>query len=835
MPKLQRKIIGLDTEATGLDLRHGARPFMVQVFKESGESLCWEWFVDPLTRRVQTVKEDLLEIQDEINSANQIVCQNTKYDYAGLHLAFLDNGLELQWDWGKVRDTLLAGHLLASNQPHDLTTMTLVHLGINVQPYEDAVKLATVEARKLAKHHFPDWRIAKAGLPEMPSAKETVWKNDMWLPRAVVDQVIKTLQFDLLQEHPRQPTVGRVNRCTIPIGRGTKWGNPFPITADCSREEAIKRYYAEHLPSSGLLGDLPDLYEQVLGCYCSPKLCHGDVLRALCHPWWTVANEYGNSDPVATLHLWLKQEELIKERNLWKIYLERLKVLPIVVAMENYGVTVSKDRLEKQRKEFSEESAAAKVICKSIASSYGVDLELPKSGNNNSLTEFVFGYDSYQCPNCGIIGKTAINSTEPTHCPVCLEKSGLEVGEYRKKCRLVHTPHTNLGLQPEKSSKKTGKPSLDKSTLEHWEATLKPNTKQAVFVRSLKSSRKRDTAVNYLESYKRFWVPLGIFNSNGEQLWFRLHPSLNPTGTDTLRWSSQNPNEQNISKQEGFNLRYSFGPAPGREWWSLDAKNIELRLPAYESGETAMIELFERPNDPPYYGSNHLLIFDILHPDLFAKYGKDVKKEFESTWYQWTKNGNFAVTYGAVEQSGTADRAYHVKGAQHQINARFKNIKKLNDSLIAIANKQGYVETMPDKTVDPKHGYPLLCTRSKWGGILPTVPLNYHIQGTAMWWMMKAMIRCHKQLEEWRENRHDQFDGYMVMQVHDEIVFDLPKLGDPVAEAAKKSTFRMGSNLWRIRKIAKLMEMGGDDIGVPTLVSCKYHTDNWSDGISISL
>ena len=54
--------------------------------------------------------------------------------------------------------------------------------------------------------------------------------------------------------------------------------------------------------------------------------------------------------------------------------------------------------------------------------------------------------------------------------------------------------------------------------------------------------------------------------------WRKLHTSLNMCGTDTLRWSSNNPNSQNISKKEGFNLRYAFGPAPGREWWSLDGQ-----------------------------------------------------------------------------------------------------------------------------------------------------------------------------------------------------------------------------------------------------------------------
>lgn len=307
--------------------------------------------------------------------------------------------------------------------------------------------------------------------------------------------------------------------------------------------------------------------------------------------------------------------------------------------------------------------------------------------------------------------------------------------------------------------------------------------------------------------------------------WYVLHPNLNPTGTSTLRWSCSNPNEQQISKQEGYNLRYGFGPGPGREWWSGDAQNIELRLPAYEAGETEMIQLFERPNDPPYFGSNHLLVFDTLHPEKFAKHGKEVKKVFESTWYQWTKNGNFAVQYGAIDRDdgeGTADRAYHVPGAQKRIKARFNKIAGLNDRCIAYAEKYGYVETMPDKTVDPKRGYPLLCTRTEYNRILPTVPLNYRIQGTAMWWMMKAMIRCQEYLDEL--NRSDPRGFYLIMQVHDELVFDFPK-------GRGKEPHR--EHLPKIRALRRMMEEGGQDIGIPTPVSFKYHPNNWSEEVAI--
>ena len=173
-------MISLDCETTGLDVHHGARPFLVTTCDGSGVNTWWEWDVNPMTREVTMVYEDLIEIQEAIGSADLLVLQNAKFDYQMLWYAFCG---KLRWDWGKVRDTLLAGHLLRSNQPHDLTTMVLVYLGVNVQPLEDDVKKATQEARRIGKQHR--WRIARKDLPEMPSARDSTWKYDMWLPRLI--------------------------------------------------------------------------------------------------------------------------------------------------------------------------------------------------------------------------------------------------------------------------------------------------------------------------------------------------------------------------------------------------------------------------------------------------------------------------------------------------------------------------------------------------------------------------------------------------------------------------------------------------------------------------
>lgn len=64
------------------------------------------------------------------------------------------------------------------------------------------------------------------------------------------------------------------------VGRPSRWGNPFRIGRDGSRDEVIARY-REYLLSSGLVGDLPELRGRDLVCWCAPKPCHADVLMEL--------------------------------------------------------------------------------------------------------------------------------------------------------------------------------------------------------------------------------------------------------------------------------------------------------------------------------------------------------------------------------------------------------------------------------------------------------------------------------------------------------------------------------------------------------------------------
>ena len=67
------------------------------------------------------------------------------------------------------------------------------------------------------------------------------------------------------------------------IGRPSKWGNPYRIGPDGDRTEVIRKYREHVMNSLDLLKDLRLLRGKVLGCWCAPNPCHGDVLAELCN------------------------------------------------------------------------------------------------------------------------------------------------------------------------------------------------------------------------------------------------------------------------------------------------------------------------------------------------------------------------------------------------------------------------------------------------------------------------------------------------------------------------------------------------------------------------
>lgn len=732
-------IISLDTEATGLDLVHGARPFLVTTCAEDGTIRFWEWPVDPRTRWPEIPHEDLADITELIYAADLIYLQNAKFDIRAL----LTIGIDLPWP--KVRDTLVMGHLLASNHRHDLTWMCIEYLGTDIEPHELHVKEVTQACRAIAKRDYPSWKLADEGVPGMPSVKasskrdeDKPWKNDMWLPRALANELV---------------TNGH-------------------------------------------------LHEQELD-----------------QDWMTACSKYANADSEHTLYLGLEMERLIRERGYWAIYEHRLQLPRVACEMECYGVTAIGTYTEATIQEHGQHVAEIEDTLVAIASEYGHKLELANGASiNDNMRDFFYGAIQQSCPRCSYTKRVKHWKGESPNgevCPKCAKPSRKRAGMSHQ---LVVTKRDNLALSvisvPYGGGKKAVEASLDKEAMAEYLATTDGTAHE--FLSLLLDKRAYDTSQTYKEAYRRFWVLVPEHPG-----YYRIHASLNPCATDHLRWGSNSPNLQNVSgDSKEISNRACFGPLPGREWWSMDFKSIERRIPAYESGEPKMLEVFEKPDQPPYWGNLYCLTASVLYPDEYhprAEVEGAFKHECPKL-YKQSKFFDLAKQYGCGKRK--ADMLARRNGAFELVDQNFPKLAALQLHYLRLAEKSGYVETLPDRTVDPTRGYPILASRTEDGRVLSTTPFNYHTSGTACWCKNTALVRCSDQCAEWRG---DGFDAHVILEIHDQIIFDFPRGAIPE------------ENLPRAMVLKGLMEQSGEDLipRIPTPVSLSYHDESWAKEVPI--
>ena len=446
------------------------------------------------------------------------------------------------------------------------------------------------------------------------------------------------------------------------------------------------------------------------------------------HPWHSLCSTYALLDAERTIGLWLIVKEALEEEDLQAQYEVKRKLIPIAYRMEAAGVTVNRKRLKQETKRFKEEAIRTEDLCYSLASH--------KLDNIRSFKQLQ-----------GIL-------------------------------------YAHFSLPPIKKTK-TGL-ATDDDTLEALQQSLSSRQPAFQFIKNLRLTRKLSKANDYLETYRQAAMEMGPPG------FISLHPDFNVTGTATTRFSSSNPNAQNISKQEAYNLRRMFGPVPGRIWYAIDYENIELRIFAYECGDQSLIDAFESGE------SVHLIIAQKLWPKELEKLGPEAFKKTEK--YRWTKNGNFSLIYGASQRR--ADATYHQKGAYKLIRKGFPLIDRFMRAKNQEARELGYVTTLG--------GYRLQVSSRE-----PHKAVNYFVQGSAGWALSLAMLRVGDYLESLGP------EYQIILQIHDELVYSFPK--------------KRRGNIPKIRNIKRLMEQSGDDLGLPLPVSVDEVKTNWADGIALAL
>ena len=238
----------------------------------------------------------------------------------------------------------------------------------------------------------------------------------------------------------------------------------------------------------------------------------------------------------------------------------------------------------------------------------------------------------------------------------------------------------------------------------------------------------------------------------------KVHTSFNQTVAATGRLSSVNPNLQNIPIRTdiGRKLRKAFVPEKkGNLILSADYSQIELRIMAHLAKDENMIKAFERKHD--------------IHAETAAKIFKVKADKVEPNMRRKAKEVNFGIIYG-IQAYGLASRLnIEMNEAREIISSYFKEYPKINDWLDSIkkfAREKGYTETLSGRrrylpNINNKNS--VVRQRDE------RVAINMPVQGTAADMIKIAMINIYE------EFRKEKIKSKMILQVHDELVFDCYK------------------------------------------------------------
>ena len=245
----------------------------------------------------------------------------------------------------------------------------------------------------------------------------------------------------------------------------------------------------------------------------------------------------------------------------------------------------------------------------------------------------------------------------------------------------------------------------------------------------------------------------------------RIHTTFSQAVTTTGRLSSQNPNIQNIPirTSEGRQIRRAFIPQNGYQLLACDYSQIELRIMAELSGDEKLKEGFFNNDDIHTITASNVFKIDIA----------DVSREMRSK----AKMINFGILYG-ISAFGLSKRLDIPKSEASEIITQYQNaypdVQNYLERTILFAQKNGYVETITGRRryirdINAKNK--LVSSGAERNAI------NAPIQGTAADMIKIAMIRIENLL-----NKHKS-DTKMLIQVHDELVFDLaPKEQDLIPQ-----------------------------------------------------
>ncbi len=246
----------------------------------------------------------------------------------------------------------------------------------------------------------------------------------------------------------------------------------------------------------------------------------------------------------------------------------------------------------------------------------------------------------------------------------------------------------------------------------------------------------------------------------------RVHTSYHQAVTATGRLSSSDPNLQNIPvrTEEGRKIRQAFIASKGCKIVAADYSQIELRIMAHLSGDKGLLSAFSEGRD----------IHQATAAEVFEVKLEQVTPDLRRS----AKAINFGLIYGMSAFGLAQQLGLSRSQAQSYIDLyfqRYPGVKDYMDRIREQAKQQGYVETLRGRRLYLPEINSRNAARRQYA---ERTAINAPMQGTAADIIKQAMIDCYNWIN------HDLPDIKMIMQVHDELVFEIP---EPLLAKSKDS------------------------------------------------
>jgi hypothetical protein len=271
-----------------------------------------------------------------------------------------------------------------------------------------------------------------------------------------------------------------------------------------------------------------------------------DELPCIPLEWETIASNYGVKDVMRTLGLWVYLAQVLDEEGLWANYERERQLLPVTYLMEERGMYVKQEALEDQLALFDRK-------CIELKERVEHNLQIENLNSDEQLAERLRQLGTptgVRTPK----GNDSVNADTLRSLAQYLERSSCE-----DHIGIAASLRDIIGFDPDKEDQ------VDEASPGY---------------------RTYATGQRYLRQYQFLRAADG-----------RVHPSFHQSGIKFTRYSSSNPNGQNVSAKAVLPLRAVYGPPPGFVWVAIDYSQVELRIYGTAAGEQSLLDAFDRGDD----------------------------------------------------------------------------------------------------------------------------------------------------------------------------------------------------------------------------------------------